>query len=339
MQLQRSLALGAAALLAAVAATLVAVIPTLSEMGEAWKITVVVQVLSLAKITLIVALGHAFILGLPLFLVLRLRHRAGIIACAVGGFVVGAVPLGAVALMSLLSLDSASTGGHPTVVNGVPTLAGLIEFAGTVGWMGLIGLAGGLTFFAAIRVSGEPVRPDVSEVQPRNRIGRRTMVSAATLLTCAVLVLPAVVKDRSCHNLFRDGRTSANPQIGAELALKAEDWPSLQQLFVNFGTSHSLSFRSDEAIRRGNVEWRELNLCDDGIYIDAEDRPWLAQINSPLATRGISFGIFLLKPDSGWQPVARDLLGRIDATWPGKTTFRAPTGKVISIDEALKGRN
>jgi len=64
-------------------------------------------------------------------------------------------------------------------------------------------------------------------------------------------------------------------------------------------------------------------------------RPF-AQINSPLADRGINFRVYALKPSSDWKPLARDLLNKIDMTWPQKIAFRAPDGKVMSVEEALR---
>jgi hypothetical protein len=241
----------------------------------------------------------------------------------------------------MFGFQSASTGGKATVVNGVPTLAGWMEYAEAVGSTGLLGLAGGLTFWLAMRVSGQIARePQGIDAQPNNlSAGSWSIVCIAILLAGAVFVLPRVVRDNSCHNLFRDGRTSIGPQILANMKLTAEDWPRLTQIFKDFAVMHSLSFRSDQQIRSGNIMWRDLNLCSDaGINIDALDQPWLAQINSPLADRGIQFSVYELKTGSGWVPLARDLFKQIDMTWPSKTTFRGPDGRVMPMQEALKGR-
>jgi hypothetical protein len=331
----------ASALLAALATTLLFITPTLRQIEEPWNIVVVSQTLALLRTTFIVTLAHAFILGIPLFLALRSITSTGAITCALGGLLLGAMPFGALALVSMIGLQSASTGGKATVVNGVPTLAGWIEYAYAVGSIGLLGLAGGLTFWVAMRVSDQLIgRPNRTEAQPR-KFGRGawSVVSAAVVLACAVFLLPSIVKDDSCHNLFRGARTSVGPQINADLTLSAEDWPTLTHIFVDFGAIHSLSFRGDEQIRRGTLMWRDLNLCSEvGVNIDAVDRPWLAQINSPLADRGIQFSVYELKPGSDWKLLAGDLLNRIDRTWPRRTTFRGPNGEVISVEEALKGR-
>ena|SRR5580700_10874987 len=57
----------ASALLAALVATLLLTIPTLAQIEEPWNIVVVSEALTFARLTFIVALAHALILGLPLF--------------------------------------------------------------------------------------------------------------------------------------------------------------------------------------------------------------------------------------------------------------------------------
>jgi hypothetical protein len=114
----------ASALLAAVVAMLLFTIPTLVQIEEGWSIVVVSQVLTLARTIFIVAVVHVLVLGLPLFRVLCSMGRVGVTSCALGGMLIGALPFGILALFSMTHLQSASSGGRPTVINGVPTSAG-----------------------------------------------------------------------------------------------------------------------------------------------------------------------------------------------------------------------
>jgi hypothetical protein len=203
---------------------------------------------------------------------------------------------------------------------------GWIEYVRAVGLEGTLGLVGGLTFWAAMRLSGSG-RPSWS------------VVSAAVLLTCGIFILPVVVRDRSCHNLFRDGRTSVRPQIYANLKVPAEDWKRLEQTFADFGRAHALSIRGDEQLRNGRSTWRTLDLCNDaGISINLFDEPWLVQVHSPRADEGMKLSVYSLKPDSDWKPIARHLLNEIERIWPEKTTFRGPGGQILSFEDAMKGR-
>jgi len=333
----------AAALLSAVVATfLFIILLALPQIEEPWNIIVVSETVALMRITFVAALAHALVLGLPLFLLLRSISHAGIVSCAVAGFLVGAVPFAVLVLISMFGVQNASTGGEATVVNGVPTLAGWIELAHGAGFTGLFGLAGGLTFWLAMRVSGqiggEPTGTEAQSI--KLRAGSWSIVSTAVLLTCTVVLLPTVVRDNSCHNLFRDGRTSVGPQIDADINLAAEDWPMLRQIFIDFGVARSLSFRSDEHVQGGTVMWQRLSLCNEaGVNIDATDQPWLTQTNSFLAHRGINFTVYELRAGSGWNELTRPLLDKIDVTWPNRTTFRGPDGKVLSMQDALTGRH
>jgi len=43
--------------------------------------------------TLVIGLGHAVLLGLPIFLILQFRGQTGITACVVFGFAIGVLPV------------------------------------------------------------------------------------------------------------------------------------------------------------------------------------------------------------------------------------------------------
>jgi hypothetical protein len=334
MRLRQIILMIPAVLLSAIAVTLLLTLPTVVQIEEKWNIVVVTQTLTVARWAFVLCLAHALVLGLPCVLLLRAKDRLGIVSCAIAGFLVGAVPLGAFALTSMFVTHSASIDGTSTVVNGVPTLAGWIHYAHTVGVLGLFGLAGGLTFWAVSYMSGLGTGR-----QAASRIRSWSIGSLAVILTGAILVLPTVVRDNSCHNLFRDGRTSIGSQISADIKLPAEEWAKLEGMFLAFGSTHALSFRRDESIRHGTLMWRSLSLCNEaGVIIYADHQLWLARTNSPLADRGIHLSVFELKPGSEWERFARDLIANIDTAWPQSTTFRGRDGKMITREEALKGR-
>jgi len=78
--------------------------------------------------TFAVALAHAVVLGLPLFLVFRSKGWINVMTCVVFGFAVGAVPDGALTWpMQHAVLDaSRSVDGVPTIIDGVLTVAGWV---------------------------------------------------------------------------------------------------------------------------------------------------------------------------------------------------------------------
>ena len=340
----RAIMLWSATLLAAAVVALLFLGLAAKEIGEPWNIAVVSELFGLLRLTFLVALAHAVVLGLPLFLFFRSKSCVGIVACALGGFVVGAVGPAVLGLLGLFGGASynAWSGGRATVVNGVPTLLGWAEYAQSVGFIGLIGLAGGLTFWLIMRLSGQiPPEPRAADAPAgTSRTVSWTIAATAISSTCAVLLLPSIVVDNTCHNLFRDGRSSIAPQIHANLELTPETWPILTQIFTDFAVAHSLSLRSDQEIRRGQLLWRTLDLCNEaGVKIEITDTPWMDGMPKlPANIKGVKLNIFEFKADSGWNPLAHELVDKISAKWPEKVVFRGRGGKPVSETEAFQGR-
>lgn len=340
---RRTIILWSATLLAAVVVALLVTALTAKEIEEPWNIAVVSQLLWLLRLTFIVALAHAIGLGLPLFLFLRSKSRIGIIACALGSFAVGALGPAVLGLLGMLGGGSynAWTGGRATVLNGVPTLAGWLEFALGVGTTGLIGLAGGLAFWLTMRLSGQiPAGPKAAETPDGiSPAIFRAIAATAISSTCAVLLLPSITKDNSCHNLFKDGPLSFHHlQIYADVALAHEDWPALTQIFTNFAAAHSLSLRSDQHIRRREILSRSLDLCNEaGVSINIWDNLWLDRSHAPARTKGIKLRVEEFKVGSDWNLLAHELVDKINATWPEKIVFRGLGGETVSETEAFKG--
>lgn len=340
----RTIVLWSATLLAAVAVALVVTGLVTKEIEEPWNIVVASELLGLLRLTFLVALAHAVIIGLPLFLFLRSKSWTGIIACALSSLIIGAAGPAVLGLSSLFGNSSynAWSGGKATVVNGVPTLLGWLEYAQSVGFMGLIGLSGGLTFWLTMRLSGQnPAPPEVAGTPARSSPGISRIIAATAISsTCAVLLLPRVVQDKTCHNVFRDGRSSIGPQIYADLKLSAEDWPALAQTFTEFAAANSLSFRSDQKIARGQVMWRSLDLCNEaGTHIEIVDQPWMDRMgHAPAVIKGIKLSVEEFRTGSDWNLLARELIIKINARWPEKIVFHGPNGSRISETEALVGR-
>jgi hypothetical protein len=340
----RTIILWSATLLAAVVVALLLLGMAAKEIEEPWNIAVVSELFPLLRLTFLVAFAHAVVLGLPLFLFFRSKSRVGIVACALGGFVIGAVGPAALGLLGLFGNASynAWSGGRATVVNGIPTLLGWAEYAQSLGFFGLIGLAGGLTFWLIMRLSGQILPgPGAAETPPEpSRAVSWTIAATAISSTCAVLLLPNVVVDNSCHNLFRDGRSSFGPQIYADLSLTAEDWPALTLIFTDFAAAHSLSLRRDQQIRRRQLMWRTLDLCNEaGVKIEIRDMTWLDGMpRLPAGIKGAKLNISEFKADSDWKPLAHELVDKISSTWPEKIIFRGRGGETVSETKAFKGR-
>jgi hypothetical protein len=106
--------------------------------------------------TLAIALSHAVLLGLPLFLVFRSKGWINVMACAIFGFAVGAVPAG------LLTWPTQHPGLHAavpddgvlTVIKGAATAAGWISYVTPLIYFGSLGALGGLAFWIVLTWSG-----------------------------------------------------------------------------------------------------------------------------------------------------------------------------------------
>jgi hypothetical protein len=124
------------------------------------------------------------------------------------------------------------------------------------------------------------------------------------------------------------------------LNLTVEDWPVLSQIFTDFAIAHSLSLRRDQQTRRGQLMWRTLDLCNEaGVKIEIRDMTWLDGMpRLPAGIKGAKLSIFEFKADSGWKPLARELVDKIRATWPEKIVFRGRGSETLSETEAFKGR-
>ena len=99
-----------------------------------------------------VALLHAFVLGLPIYSILRRRWRPTLAACLVGSFLIAAIPISSLLLLATYPENlNAWSGGTPTIVNGQPTAYHYVEAAVSAVGLGLLGLVGGITFWLVLR--------------------------------------------------------------------------------------------------------------------------------------------------------------------------------------------
>jgi hypothetical protein len=105
--------------------------------------------------TFAIALYHAVFFGLPLFLVFRSKGWINVMSCVVSGFAVGTVPAG-VLTWPIQHPDhmSASVDGVPTIINGVITAAGWVNYVKPVIYFGSFGALGGFAFWVALISAG-----------------------------------------------------------------------------------------------------------------------------------------------------------------------------------------
>jgi hypothetical protein len=94
-----------------------------------------------------VTLGHAIILGLPVALVYRRLRWTRLYAAIAGGFFIGSTPAGVMFWPYDSSGQGASVDGVPTIINGMPTPAGWLQYLELLGTLGAFGAEGGFVFW------------------------------------------------------------------------------------------------------------------------------------------------------------------------------------------------
>jgi hypothetical protein len=111
-------------------------------------------------VILSVAYACAVVLGLPAYAILRSRVRPTALNSMIAGGFVATVPW-MLLILANGNPDSASTGGHATVIDGVTTWHGHVETALAIGEIFLLGALGGLTFWlAALGIGSRSMRAE-----------------------------------------------------------------------------------------------------------------------------------------------------------------------------------
>lgn len=101
------------------------------------------QLVNLFLLVFVVAIAHAFLLGLPVGLLIKKFDLVSARSAALGGFLIGALPL--TLWLALTPPPSySSSGGVVTAIDGVCTAEGWWEILRGSGLNGAAGLVGGL---------------------------------------------------------------------------------------------------------------------------------------------------------------------------------------------------
>jgi hypothetical protein len=157
----------------------------------------------------------------------------------------------------------------------------------------------------------------------------------AVLLTTGVFAIPAITKDRTCHNMFRDGRTSVRPQVNMRVSVGIDEWPKLTEIFERFAPAHGMSVTNSSSDRT-DVRVLHLSLCtEQGTNIEVIDQRWASRDFASLFG-GAPIIVYELRENSGWQRLAADLLLEIRAAFPEKLEFRGGDGRVIPTPPELE---
>jgi hypothetical protein len=292
--------------------------------------------LKLISSAFVIALGHAVVLGVPAVALLWQRRLVNWVTALATGFVIGVLPVGFISWPLSHGNTNAWIDHVQTIANGVPTAAGWIQYLRGVVTFGAFGALGGVACWLWLRIWRALPTADgkvSSAWEPRNSLIASSIVVASV---AAVLAIPAITKDRSCHNVLRDGRRSIAPQVTMDLEISITDWPRLRDVFSALAATNHLSFRDDSEVRPEIVRTLYLSVCNSGVSISTAEQRWAAQrYEAPIKGRGIAIGVYETHSGSGWEQLVRQLVGRLEELWPGKIRFRGTRGELIPMPKAL----
>src|SRR5687768_5789164 len=203
---------------------------------------------------------------------------------------------------------------------------------------GTYGAVGGLVFWMALRASKAlDAKQPAQRVRPSRISSAAILALLATALSGSVLAIPAVTKDRTCHNLLRDRRDGIGPTARIRLNASPEEWKSLVEVFERVGRHLGLSFRNLSRDTPGVVHVLHLSLCSgSGVIMMANEQHWLVG-DVPAEPPEIAIGVYESKEGSGWRIPARALVAALEERWPGKITFSDERGRTVSKPAELGG--
>jgi hypothetical protein len=244
-------------------------------------------------------------LGLPVALWFRRTEETRLWTALAAGFAIGVVPTGIFALPAT-SLE-------------------WLESLEVIGAAGGLGASGGLAFWLTLRVTGNldldgpPTRLSVL----RGAWSATGLAASAVIASGVVFAIPIIIKDRSCHNVFRDGRTSIGPTVTIDLDILATDRSKLSKLVEEFGKANGMSFRNWSDYYPSDHDGFLVSICnEDGLMIEASD------------DRGIYGGgdlidIFVPNDDTVWRPLMESLIAALATEWPEKVRYRDRDGRLV----------
>lgn len=292
----------------------------------------------LLPIAFAVTFGHSLLLGLPVALLYAAMRWVRLTAAAAGGFLIGAMPIGLFAWPVSPDLrTTASVNGVTTIVDGVPTFAGWLQYAELVGIFGLLGAIGAIVCWTIIKWSGafDVAKSNASPTRHQLLYGL-SVAGVAVALSSAIAAIPSIMMDRSCHNLLRDGRNSATPRVNIDLNIGLEDWPNLTLFLREFSSARGMEFVDRSSSRPETVEVLALNACNEaGLAINAHRQIWKRR--DPLPDRGVSVSVFDLSEAGSWRAVAKDLTEALESRWHDKVRFRDGGGRIVGKPRELQG--
>jgi len=286
-----------------------------------------------------IALAHAVLLGLPLFLFLNWLGWANALSAVLAGFVIGSIPIG-ILFWRLSNNDTGSSswsGQTPTMIDGVVTVNGWIEYAEILAQFGGFGAIGGLAFWLVLKMArpragnGRGISSGANLPNHATNFLHKSGAAIVFVSAVGIASIPAITKDRSCHNMFLDGRQSKSPVLMIDLQIFDSEWPELLETLGEFAKKHNLSFRDTDETSPGVVPHHQLSLCNDsGVNIE-----FFQQAFRTVEGNGQIVLFYQVHENADWQDLARRLVEDLNRRWPNKLWIKKGEERVAPTPENL----
>jgi len=139
---------------------------------------------------------------------------------------------------------------------------------------------------------------------------RRDCLIVGSILLALPIVFADQLRDPTCHNSLRD-RNSASPSFMIEMNILAHDIDELDRLYNQFRIDYQLNSRKMYDDERRIPR----SLCNEEVKIDIYHE---------------GLGFYPHKDGSGWEPMANDLMCRLEANWGYSIRYSGNRGKITS---------
>lgn len=272
----------------------------------------VTQSSEFARSVFLIAAAHA-VLALPLVLIFRHYNRLNGATAVCSGFLVGIVPTGI--WMGALGY------GDRDAAEWLLDAQAIFPF-------GVFGAISGAAFWVVLKGLRS------ADASPR------WVGSGAGTLAVALLVLPILTKDRSCHNLFRDGRNQIAPMLNIDLNAEESHWEAVHAFYQDFAKNNELDFQGKIDRSSDHVSILALSMCrEPGVHVRTNEQEWHDSERASMPDRGISITVFQTSEEADWQELARPLVDELNREFPEQVRYRNGDGKLVPVSETRLGKS
>ena len=169
------------------------------------------------------------------------------------------------------------------------------------------------------------VKPGDANDKRRLRI-RKEYSPFALFVALAVLAIPISTApkptDPSCHNTLRNGRMSASPSVRIRMTIAEDEISELTRVYEQFAADYGLSIRGHALL----PEAAQRNICNEDVTISA---------GGVFKNGRHGIGFYQSEHGSGWEPMASDLICRLESRWADTMIYTGGGGEEIHKPEIV----